>query len=344
MRRQEKDIEQSLLDWHLDRLGADDRSWVEEALRRDARLREKSERLGKILHPLDYWRIAAAPPNLADKVVAYVERSASQGGKPQPPPVESARFGRFPFASLRELIAVAACIILLVGVLVPVVSELRSRSRRTLCAANLGSIFRGTATYRQEFGGSLPFAGSLAGAAWLPSGARGRPYASNSRHVYLLVRQNCGPTPADFICPAAKSHKPMPEGDWEGYDDFPAACNISYATLNLAGPTPNLRPTIPVAYISDANPLFIGARFNAAIDPDRANSPAHRGKGQTVLTLDGSASWMTKPVYGPKSDNLWLIGRIRRYTGIETPTGDDVQLLPGYPATDPAVSRMLRLR
>ena len=136
----------------------------------------------------------------------------------------------------------------------------------------------------------------------------------------------------------------MPEGDWQEYDDFPAACNISYATLNLAGPTPNLRPTMPVAYISDANPLFIGARFNPAIDADRANSPAHRGKGQTVLTLDGSTKWMTKPQYGPKRDNLWLIGGIRRYTGIETPTGDDVQLVPGYPATDPAVSRTLRLR
>ncbi len=343
MRRHKQDIEQSLLDWHLDRLSADDRAWVEEALRRDALLREKSERLGRILQRLDYWPVAPAPPDLADKVVAHMERSTRSGSEPQPPAVESAGYGRFPFASLRELIAVAACIILLVGVLVFGVSELRSRSQRAMCASNLGSIFRATSTYRHEFGGSLPFAGALPGASWLPSGARGRPYASNSRHVFLLIRHNCGTTPKDFICPAAKSDQPMRVDDWTAYDDFAAACNISYATLNLAGPTPNLKPAMPVAYISDANPLFIGGRFNdSVVDPDKANSPAHRGKGQTVLTLDGSAGWMTRPVYGPKRDNLWLIGNIRRYTGIETPTGDDVQLVPGYPATDPIVRSTLQ--
>ena len=97
-----------------------------------------------------------------------------------------------------------------------------------------------------------------------------------------------------------------------------------------------------IAYVSDVNPLFVGARFNASIDPDRTNSPAHRGKGQTVLTLDGSARWITRPVYGPKQDNLWLIGNIRSYKGTEVPAGDDVQLVPGYPATDPVINRTLR--
>lgn len=125
-------------------------------------------------------------------------------------------------------------------------------------------------------------------------------------------------------------------------DDFAGACNVSYASLNLAGTKPNLMPTTRIAYISDANPLFVGARFNASV-PYNANSPAHRGRGQNVLTLDGSSRWMKKPIYGPKHDNLWLIGNIRRYIGIEAPVSDDdVQLVPGYPVTDPAVSRTLQ--
>ena len=48
---------------------------------------------------------------------------------------------------------------------------------------------------------------------------------------------------------------------------------------------------------------------------------------------------MTTPVYGTQKDNVWLAGDIRHYTGMERPTNcDDVQLVPGYPATDRAYS------
>ena len=51
---------------------------------------------------------------------------------------------------------------------------------------------------------------------------------------------------------------------------------------------------------------------------------------------------MTTPIYGPKRDNLWAAGHIRRYTGTETRASDnDVQLVPGYPATDPTADRVL---
>jgi hypothetical protein len=130
----------------------------------------------------------------------------------------------------------------------------------------------------------------------------------------------------------------MPCDRLAGQDDFGKACNISYATLNLAGPTLRLRPSRGVAYAGDPNPLFVNARFNAAVDADHTNSPAHRGKGQTVLTLDGSAAFVTSPICGPKRDNVWLVGNIRHYTGTETPASDDdAQLVQGYPTTDPVI-------
>jgi len=336
-------VEETLLYWHLNRLDDEQRSWVEAELRRDAELRAKSDRLGQILQPLDHWRVAPGQPNLETKVLAHVERSGQASHVSPVLPMEGGGRGRFPFVSLRDLVAVAACILLLIGVFVPGVSELRNRSQRAMCASNLRSIFGGVSSYQQAFAGSLPFAGRPQGAYWLPAGARGRPYASNSRHAYLLVKFNYGPTPDDFICPGTKTGRPMRVDDLRAYDDFASACNVSYAMLNLAGPAPNLRPVMPIVYLGDTNPLFVGARFNPSVDPDKTNSPAHRGRGQTVLTLDGSVKWMTKPIYGPRRDNLWLIGNIRKYTGMEALTrDDDVQLVPGYPATDPAVCRELR--
>jgi hypothetical protein len=124
------------------------------------------------------------------------------------------------------------------------------------------------------------------------------------------------------------------------YDDFASSRNISYDSLNMAGDRPNLRPRIAMAYLGDPNPLFVNARFDSSVDPTRTNSKAHRGRCQRVLILDGSVIRLTVPVYGPKKDNLWLAGKIRRYVGTETPAGDDdAFLIPGYPNTDPIVTR-----
>ena len=118
----------------------------------------------------------------------------------------------------------------------------------------------------------------------------------------------------------------------EGCDDFGEGNNISYDSHNLAGTSPNLRPSVVIAYLADPNPLFIGGRFNGDIDPQIANSPAHGGRGQTVLFLDGRAEYMRTPVYGDHKDNLWTIEGVSRYTGTETPTRPtDSFLVPGVP-------------
>lgn len=329
--------EELLLDFHLDRLTDEDCSWVEAELRRDAELRGKSDRLGRVLQPLDYCRPGPVPASLAENVLAYIAR-ATDPLLPIPFPTNAGSRSRSPFLHMRELIAVAACILLLVGVAVPGVSELRSRSQRALCANNLSSIFQGAGAYQQAFGDSLPFAGRVAEASWLPGGEGGAPYASNSRHPYLLVKLNYGPKPKDFICPGSSDAEAMPTDQVAGRDDFGTARNISYDSLNLAGASPNLRPPVAIAYISDANPLFVGARFNDAVDPTCTNSAAHGGRGQSVLTLNGTVQFVRSPIYDGKRDNLWTIGDVRRYRGTESTTrNDDAFLVPGYPVTDPMI-------
>ncbi|GAG50778.1 unnamed protein product, partial [marine sediment metagenome] len=70
----------------------------------------------------------------------------------------------------------------------------------------------------------------------------------------------------------------------------------------------------------------------------RTNSPVHKGKCQRVLILDGSVTRLTSPLYGPKRDNLWLAGTIRRYVGTEAPvSNEDAFLIPGFPDTDPII-------
>lgn len=327
-----KDREHLLLDFHLDQLDEPERSWIEAELLRDAQLRAKSDRLGEILRPLDHWTAGPAPTHLANKVLRAVQRTSPDAPVEVLPPENGQTYRPRTFFHMREVVAVAASIALLFAILGPGLSSVRARSQKVRCAENLASIFRGVSLYQQAFDGSLPFAGSNPGAAWLPA-ARQRPFESNSRHTYLVARLSFA-KPEDFVCPAHQNGQPMRTDELADYDDFLRAANLTYASLNLAGANPNLRPPKPIPYMSDQNPLFINARFDPEVDPANANSPIHNHGGQSVLILDGSVRWMTSPIYGARRDNLWLVEEIRSYVGTETPTRhDDSFLIPGYPAT-----------
>ncbi len=332
--------EERLLDLHLDRLDDEQRVLVETELQQDAAMQEKSQRLGRILKPLDYWQPAAATDRLADRILDTIRGQQLPGIiKMQPESIDAYRPR---FLQFRDLAAVAACVLLLVGVFVPGLSAVRSRSQRAACANNLGSIFRGTSIYQEVFAGSLPFAGQAPNAMWLPSSDSSRPFASNSRHSYLLVKGGYGPTAKNFICPSDDTAVPMVVDDFTTRKDFTRAANISYDALNLCsgggpGDASKLRPRKSLVYMGDSNPLFTNAKFNPAVNADVTNSLAHGRGGQTLLTLDGAARWAKSPLVGPNQDNIWLAGTIRNYTGSESRSGtNDVQLIPGLPTGDVA--------
>ncbi len=328
-----------LLDLHLDQLGDEDRRWLEARLLRDADLRAKSDKLGQLLRPLDHWSIPQPPTNLADKVMDTVRSVREQSAHSENLryiPAKSDRFFRaMPVRSLREFFAIAACIALIATVAIPAIYGVRAQARLSQCTSNLGSVFQGVRLYQAAFGGALPYAGNVNGASWLPGSDSGAPYLSNSRHVYLLTKLNYGPQPEHFACPCCKTSKAMQHDQLASHDDFAQGVNITYASLNMAGSTPNLRPRGAIAYMSDANPMFVDGRFDAKVNPMSANSPTHDGRSQAVLTLDGTVRQMTTPFYGVKKDNLWMAGDIRYYNGTETPASqDDAFLIQGYPITD----------
>ena len=327
MNRNENNPSDQLLEWHLNLLDEDAAMRVEAQLQRDPGLKAQSQKLGRVLRPLDHWSVHTGPPNLAESVLNAVK----QAGSPVLQKAPRRQMLAFPFFNIRDIGAVAACLVLLLGVFVPGASALRSRSQRVLCANNMHGIGQGLSQYQTSFAGSLPFAGFASDSAWLP-GRDPTCYSSNSRHVFLLHKLGFVAKPNAFLCPSNKNAAPMKVAALGRCDDFGEGNNISYDSHNLAGATPNLRPIATIAYLADPNPLFIGGRFNGDIDPQVANSPAHGGRGQTVLLLDGRVEYMRTPVYGDHKDNVWTIEGVRHYAGTETPTRlTDSFLVPGVP-------------
>lgn len=326
-----------LLEFHLGILDESQRAWIETELIRDADLRAQSDRLRSTLRPLDFATVPAAPAGLVDKVLEALHRLHAES----PRTMRRRSWGRIrtgigPFVLRRDFLAAAASIALLASVAWPGMAALRDQSRQAACMNNLGSIFQGVRIYQATFADSLPYAGASPG-GWLERGDGG-PVASNSRHLYLVAKLNYVPDPAQFVCPSMPGGAAMSKEQLARHDDFASARNVSYDALNQAGSRPNLRPAGNIAYVGDANPLFVGGTFHRGVDPYTTNSPAHRGRGQAVLLLDGSVNKLTSPVVD--RDNVWIAGDIREYTGTETPTDErDSFLVPGCPTSAGAARR-----
>lgn len=328
-----------LLDYHLDRLEADERVRVEARLQADASLRASSRRLGEVLSPLDSWS-APASPNLVDNVLRAVERSRRLRALADQPELQvvgaggsESGGGRGFLFSGRELLAAAACILMVFSLLVPGIRKVRRDAWQAQCGANMHGVHQGLASYQDMSTASLPFMPGISGAAWLPGGAaaRERPTQSNSRHMFRLLKFRLVPGAESFICPEDGA-TPMDGQAIERSEDFSDFSNNSYDSVNMAGGFPPVDPPPSAVYLSDHNPLFVAGRFDDRIDPDQANSPNHGGRGQNVLRLDGSVEWLTSPVLERVGDNLWLMGNRREYDGTETlDDPSDGWMIPGFP-------------
>lgn len=335
-------FDETLLDFHLGRLSIEQQEQLLARMQSDPELSAQHKTLidvfgalglvGEVSNPalnlesrvLD--RIAAVGSPLRFKHATADSRAAANVGW------ENERVIRL--HSIRDVMAVAAMIVLAVGVGVPGLLHMRERGQRTMCAANLASIGRGLQSYAGSFGDSLPFAGWNSASSWRPTGEQGVSVVPNRKHLFPLVRAQVVPTSA-FVCPSARDIA-MPAEQIRQRDDFLESRNVSYANQNMAGVRPSLKSDANLVLLADDNPLFsdgqplldFAAQKLGLSDAQQANSRSHGGVGQNILRLDGHTEWTTSPNCGIANDNIWTLMHIQEYTGREGPkSASDSHLL-----------------
>lgn len=203
----DKPVEELLLDRHLGEMDPDDRAWIEERLAADPQVKAMDASLGRTLEALDAHWTPPPPVNLSEKVLRYVQADRADApahDRVMPPPLEAAP-GRVSRFGLRDFIAVAACIGLIITALAPAMQRMRSEARRVQCVGNLETISRAVSAYGADFSGLLPHAGVPTGASWLYLSSSGAPHQSNSRHAYLLVRLGYLNHESPFRCPEGRT-------------------------------------------------------------------------------------------------------------------------------------------
>lgn len=327
--RNDLDKQQDLVGYHLGLLDADGRARVEEAFESRESLEAACASLQSLLAPLDAETAPRPPKDLTQGILDRVEESRSAIPFVPAAAAERGRAGG-PFIAPRELVGLAAAILIFVGIFVPGYYTARGSARKVICANNLSMLGKGYAGYAETYGSQWPFAGLVpAGTPWARTDSRDQLYARNSRHVYRLFRGAFVPAAA-FICPGRPGDIVFQAGDPNAYNDFPDARNNSYATNFVAGPWRQqmFLPNMPIA-----------AGMTPLVDQDRrlirgravsANSLSHgRTGGQNVLHANLSVRFYNSPIVGGGHDDIYRLKGVQEYTGHERPQSrSDAFLIP----------------
>jgi hypothetical protein len=328
----DNEFDSQLLDLHLGRLPEQERAALEQRIAGDPVLARQNEALATMFAALGRVRESepTLPAGLTERIVARVAAAGPPRRDTAPPRptvtdlVEEEGSRVIRLHSLRDIAAVAAMIVLAVGLGVPSMLHMRERGQRVACSEQLRNIGLGMQSYALAHSGSLPFAGWSSNDSWRPTDEPGLNVLPNRRHVYRLLRVRQLPAHV-FVCPSANG-LPMPDDLVPQQDDFLESRNLSYAYQNMAGVRPSLQdnPDLPVLgddnpFFDDGWPLFEVTRNLGLSDPTNTNSRAHGGAGQNILTIGGEVKWMPTPNAGINHDNIWTLQGVSDYTGREGP-------------------------
>ena len=325
----ERDFDSRLLDLYLGHLSTAEQAELRRRIADDPALASQDQALASVFRALKSVQDAPLPTDLTARISARIKTAG-------PPPriirptdelteaLEARPERVIHLGSLRNLVAVAALIVLAVGFGIPGMMHMRERSHRMGCSNNLAQIGRGIQAYASTFNSSLPFAGWGQRSSWQPSNDPNVITVPNRRHIYPLLRRAFIVDPRLFVCPSQRG-VPMPKDVIRVHDDFLEGRNLSYAYQNMAGvrPSANDQPDLPI--MSDENPLFddglplVDLRRLHWRHPEQANSRAHGGAGQNLLALDGRVRWVITPFAGIDQDNIWILRGVTDYTGREGP-------------------------
>ncbi|MCK5172910.1 MAG: hypothetical protein KAR47_05930, partial [Planctomycetes bacterium] len=237
--------------------------------------------------------------------------------------------------------AAAAAMLTLVCLLgYPALSNVRQNSWKVRCAANMAGVGNAMASYASSNNGSLPTVPVQAGAPWWKVGDQGDKNQSNTRHVWLLVKDGYLKG-EEFVCPGNKDSQKidLPPDIVKTLNDFPSRKNVNYSFMVMCDKAVKRQKAgYLTAFMADSNPIFenITTKGNS---PDEFTkimltrelksimSRNHKGRGQNVLFSGGSALFNNNRIV--LNDDIFTVKGKDTYRGTELPSDEnDIFLAP----------------
>jgi hypothetical protein len=308
--------------------------------------------LEETLTQLDSIKYEPCPDNIVELTVARLKLAASKGAPKLHNLLEKEQKKTFVrekqsvtvhphhWRNIIEVAAIAAVILIITGLGFPMLSNVRQKSWQTACQAKLGKVGQGLVNYAYDNRDTLPSVATSAGSPWWKVGDQGSKNHSNTRHLWLLVKENYVDA-ENFTCPGHKKATPVrfDTASLHQYNDFPSRNNLSFSFRTKCNKTLEKMRSVTII-MADRNPVFANIpqgneyfKFNeftkifVSEELKRAMSPNHNSKGQNLLNCDGSARFSPNRVVD--GDDIFMIEGVDQYSGCEVPRDDhDIFLAP----------------
>jgi len=356
--KEQKDI---VLSFYF-RCGTDDEiDRARDLIASDSRAGQLYAELERSLGLLDAVKYEPCPDNLAEITIAKLRVAASAGraAAAEEPLTQQSEIDRlltqerqkhlepqssnlkpqFSMWRFAEIGVAAALILLGINTMFPVFSHMRDRAHKLACSANLGSIAMGLSNYQNSNDGRMPYIMMDNDAPWWKVGDQGEKNQSNTRHFWLLVKNDYADG-SNFICPGREGSVAVDVSgaSAEKYCDFPSRKNVNYSFALMSGENSTRKNADSISVImADLNPVFEGIKTpfdqqlfgKIALNEQLREmaSTSHNRSGQNVLVRDGSAKFNKERQY--LNDDIYTLSGRNSYTGNERPaTASDVFLVP----------------
>ena len=279
--------------------------------------------LRNALAPLDALEVEACPDALAERTISSLkERAQVDSGQDQLERLlASEQVGASPlkipfWRNWGDIAAVAAVLVLFVGVALPALGFSRQRYWQQRCQSQLANIHGGLASYVSEHDGQLPSVPVAPGSPWWKVGYQGSENHSNTRRAWLLV-QHAYVEPSRFICPGRRESRDLQFDTLEvaNYNDFPEPAYIHFS-IRIGCPTsPQRGLTARRVIIADLNPIAekLPTDYSAPLklrmcqDLLTSNSRNHNRRGQNVLLCDGSVEFTRRRYTSVSEDDIYTL-------------------------------------
>lgn len=290
--------------------------------------------------PLDSIEAESCPDDLAEQTVRRLTNLARSSqlqlqqllADEQSRPVSTIKIGFW--RNLGEMVAVAAVIMFVAGVLMPSLNLARQKSWQNRCQMQLSQISSGMNHYISDHDGRVPAVASTVGAPWWKVGYQGKENHSNTRHVWLLAKDGYV-DPINFVCPGKRQGRAIQfdPSQAENYSDFPARRYITYSLRIRCNKPSGNKPSkghkpYRKVLMSDLNPLFerlprnYSKPFKIRLNKDllSLNSINHNRLGQNILFGDSSVKFVKTRHIGIAEDDIFTLKDTQIYEGYEVPS------------------------
>jgi prepilin-type processing-associated H-X9-DG protein len=326
---------QLLFDYCLGLTSEEATAEAEQLIASNEQAAEIHSKLKTALSPLNSLKSESCPDDLAEGTIWRLNNLArsSQLRLEQLLASEQARGvtdkRRF-WKNLGEIVAVAAVIVFVAGVLIAPLNLARQKSRQHACQMQLLRIGQGIKSYSDDHDGKLPAVTTAMGAPWWKVGYQGKENHSNTRHIWLLVKGEYV-EPVNFVCPGRSQSRALQfdPSQVQNYNDFPSRKYVTYSFRIRCSKPREESPHGRKVLIADLNPLFerLPNDYSKPFNPIQLNkdllnlnSINHNRRGQNVLFCDGSAKFIKKRHTDISTDDIFTLQDTNTYEGIEVPS------------------------